>query len=337
MSRQLTAGKLKTFTARRPRTTAILALLMALAATALAYSVHVGAPPIVYRDGLMYFSVRPDSTLLSRPVRFALQEEVPEVRPGELTWRRLADGLEVGEIAVLAGDEEVDRLYLTRIDPARYEFRQHVNADNNLDDWMEELQPVAVINGSYYSPDFGPATPVIIDGTAAGPDQYEATHAAFVSGDHGAAIVDLLATDWRSIGADAETMFVSYPTLLDGDGANRAPESNWLASRSFIGEDAEGHIILGSAPEGFFSLYRLGEFLRQTPVDWRNVLNLDGGPVACHAVSAGGETRKVYGKVEIQSDAPGEPLRVLPSSQYIPSAMPIVIAVTPRTGQGSPD
>lgn len=323
--------------ARRPRLASILALLTTLAAATIVYSVHVGAPPVVYRDGLFYFSVRPDSSMLPRPVRLALLDEVPEVHAGEATWRELQEGLEIGEIPVLAGNEEVDRLYLTRIDPARYTFRQHVNADNDLDDWLAELQPVAVINGSYYSPDFGPATPVIIDGTPAGPSQYDATHAAFVSGPQGAAIFDLSASDWRALGGAAETMFVSYPTLLDHEGANRAPESDWLASRSFIGEDTDGNIILGSAPEGFFSLYRLGEFLRQTPVEWRYVLNLDGGPVACHAVAAGGEQRKVYGKVEIQSDAPGAPLRVLPSSQYIPSAMPIVIAVYPRTGPTGPD
>ncbi len=61
-------------------------------------------------------------------------------------------------------------------------------------------------------------------------------------------------------------------------------------------------IILGSAPEGFFSLYRLGEFLKQTPLSLRYVLNLDGGPVACQGVSAGGVSRLVYGRVELQGD-----------------------------------
>jgi hypothetical protein len=131
--------------------------------------------------------------------------------------------------------------------------------------------------------------------------------------------------------AGAQTAFVSYPLLLDPNGGNRAPESRWLASRSFVAEDADRMIILGSAPEGFFSLHRLGDFLRQSPLRLRYVLNLDGGPVACQGVSAGGVTRLTYGHIELQSDGEGEPLRVLPPSRDIHALMPIVLAVFART------
>jgi hypothetical protein len=60
------------------------------------------------------------------------------------------------------------------------------------------------------------------------------------------------------------------------------------------------------------------------------VLNLDGGPVACHGVSAGGVSRLVYGHVELQSDGENQPLRVLPGSRDIHALMPIVLAVFPR-------
>jgi len=249
---------------------------------------------------------------------------------GQLTWQSLAPGLEIGELPVLVGPEEVDRLYLTRIDPALFKFQLRVDPKKNLDDWMRDLQPAALINGSYYDAGFGPATPVVIDGAQGGPTVYDGSHGAFVSSALSTKLVDLSVTDWRELGVGADTMLVSYPTLLDTTGANRALESRWLASRSFLAEDMEGKIILGSAPEGFFSLYRLGEFLKRTPLELRYVLNLDGGPVACHGVSAGGETRLVYGHVELQSDSSDGPLRVLPASRRIHAVMPIVLAVLPR-------
>jgi hypothetical protein len=297
---------------------------------AFAYGVYVGAPPLIYRDGLLYISMRDDAPWLPRSVRLGLQTPPPQAEAGTLSWRELAPGLEIGELPVLAADEEVDRLYLTRVDPTRYRFEIHTDASNDLDAWMRELSPTAVINASYYDNENGPATPVRIGGRYAGPAAYDARHGAFVASAESVRIVDLASTAWRDVMDDAQTAMVSYPLLLDADGANRAEESRWLASRSFIAQDRSGRILLGSAPEGFFSLYRLGEFLRRAPLELTSVLNLDGGPVACHGVSARGVTRLVFGHVELQSDGVGMPLRVLPGSRAFRSPMPIVLAVFPR-------
>ena len=318
------------FARRRPIAAPFLALVALLLFGGGLYAMYVGASPVIYRDGLFYFSMREDAPWLPRSVRVALNEPNLDAQAGEVTWRRLDEGLEIGQVPVLVDGEEVDRVYLTRIDPRLYEFRLRVDPDNDLDAWMRELQPVAVINGSYYDAQFGPATPVRIDGQLAGPSEYDATHGAFVWSEDAARIVDLANVSWRDVIEGWETAMVSYPTLVDATGQNRAPQSRWLASRSFVAEDQDGMILLGSAPEGFFSLYRLGEFLRLAPLRLRYVLNLDGGPVACHGVSAGGVTRLLYGHVELQSDGEGAPLRVLPASRNIHALMPIVLAVFPR-------
>jgi hypothetical protein len=260
----------------------------------------------------------------------ALQTPPPIALPGTLTWRHLAPGLEIGELPALVQGEEVDRLFLTRVDPTLYEFQLLVTADKDLEAWMRDLRAVAVINGSYYSPDMGPATPVRINGMPSGPTEYNAQHGAFVSSPSGTGIIDLAAQDWKGALAHADTAFVSYPLLGDREGGNRAPDSRWLASRSFIAEDADGKIVLGSAPEGFFTLRRLAEFLQQSPLDFDYVLNLDGGPVACHGVSFGGVRRLIHGHVELQSDGDNQPLRVLPASRSIHALMPIVLAVVAR-------
>jgi hypothetical protein len=80
---------------------------------------------------------------------------------------------------------------------------------------------------------------------------------------------------------------VSYP-LLVGPGPSRIQaDHRWLANRTFIANDAAGRIILGTTKEAFFSLDRLAAFLTAAPLDLTLALNLDGGSVACQAVSVG--------------------------------------------------
>lgn len=323
--------RLRGFAKRRPFTATTLGFVLLLAVVLGAYFAYVGAPPVIYRDGLVYLTMRQDAPWLPRAVRIALNDPNPTAEAGELTWRRLAPGFEIGSMPVLHNGVEVDHLYLTRIDPRLYRFELRIDADNDLNAWMRDVHPAAVINASYYNAAMGAATPVRIDGAFAGPSEYDSQHGAFISSDALTQIVDLAnGGDWRAAMADAQTAMVSYPMLLTPEGENRAPESRWLASRSFVAQDADGLIILGSAPEGYFSLHRLGEFLRTAPLNLRYVLNLDGGPVACHGVAQGDTIRRIYGHVELQSDGPNQPLRVLPASRDIHALMPIVLIALPR-------
>ncbi|MCX7357901.1 MAG: phosphodiester glycosidase family protein [Alphaproteobacteria bacterium] len=324
--------RLGAFAKRRPFSASVLTVVVLLAGVLGGYSLYVGAPPVIYRDGLFYMTMRQDAPWLPRAVRIALNDPNPTAEAGEVTWRRLAPGFEIGDVPVLHNGEEVDHLYLTRIDPRLYRFELRIDADNDLNAWMRDAQPAAVINASYYNAAMGAATPVRIDGAFAGPTEYDSQHGAFVSSDALTQFVDLAnGGDWHAAMRDSDTAFVSYPTLVSASGENRAPESRWLASRSFIAQDADGLIILGSAPEGYFSLHRLGEFLRTAPLSLRYVLNLDGGPVACHGVAQGDTVRRIYGHIELQSDGEHQPLRVLPASRKIHALMPIVLAVFPRT------
>ncbi len=215
-------GKIANWFGRRKKWRPVFIAVAILTGALFLYSAYVGAPPVVYRDGLYYVSMRPDAPWLPYSVRAALATPAPHAEPGKLVWRKIAPGLELGELPVLFGKREVDRLYLTRIDPAQYEFRIRVDPNKkDLKAWMRDLRPVAVINGSYYNAKFGPATPVLIDGAKAGPAEYQATHGAFVSSESRTALVDLAATNWRDLDPDAKTMLVSYPTLLDAEGGNR--------------------------------------------------------------------------------------------------------------------
>jgi len=80
-------------------------------------------------------------------------------------------GFEVGELPVLAGGMEADRILLARIDPRRFRFavRSAPSGNRTLDDWLAEAGVVMAINGSYYAKDGQPDTPVRSGGVRLGP------------------------------------------------------------------------------------------------------------------------------------------------------------------------
>lgn len=307
-----------------------LAALAVLSAAVWGYNAYVGAPLATLDHGVLLIAMREDSPWLPQRVKLALRTPAVTVTASPPHWRTVAPGFDVADMIVRADGVEVDRLYLSRIDPARYRFivRNDPSNGRTLDDWMRQLNAAAVINGSYFGGDNRPATPVVIDGQPGGPSEYDAKQGAFVAANDGAHIEDLSGVDWRDALRGADNAMVSYPMLLDANGVSRAPSSRWLASRSFVAEDRNGMIVLGSAPRGFFSLDRLAAFLKTSPLALALVLNLDGGPVACQGVHVGGYTRMVYGELEMRV-RPGV-VQTLPTSNAFHGTMPMVLAAVPR-------
>lgn len=239
--------------------------------------------------------------LLKKIDRLGLQSSAPTAQPGPYEWWELAQGLEVAELPVLVAGSEVDRVLLTRIDPALFRFEVHSAPAGNkgLDDWMTELSAILVINGSYYARKGTPDTPFLSAGRPLGPRDYRSRHGAFVASDDFTGIRDLASERWETAFTDAHDAMVSYPLLLSGDASSRVrADDRWLANRSFIGQDAVGNIILGTTTDAFFSLNRLAAFLRTAPLGLTIALNLDGGPVAYQAIALGAYRRRFCGKWE---------------------------------------
>jgi hypothetical protein len=195
---------------------------------------------------------------------------------------------------------------------------------------MGELHPALVINGSYYDRDGRPATPAVIFGKPAGPATYDARQGAFVASSGGAGVVDLASRDWRTALSGADAAMVSYPMLIAADGSSRATAgTGWLANRSFVAQDRQGRVLLGTTRGAFFSLDRLADFLKRSPLDLKLALDLDGGPVACQGVALGGYRRQTCGAWELQVDKAGR-AKVLPHWPGEQAVMPMVLAVYPK-------
>jgi hypothetical protein len=285
---------------------------------------------LLRRGGSYWVAVEPESPRISASMRLALRDPPPEFQAGPLEWHSAAAGFDVAELPVLVAGEEVDRVLLARVDPARFRFlvRTAPAGNKGPDEWMTELGAALVINGSYYAGDGRPDTPLVSAGALLGPSDYDARHGAFVASDDAVGIRDLAAVDWRSALTGAQDAMVSYSLLLAADGSARVnADRRWLANRSFVGEDNAGRIVLGTTRDAFFSLESLARFLRTTPLDLRTALNLDGGPVACQYIAIGSARRSACGQWET-SVRDGQ-LHLL-TWGYGNWSLPIVLAVVPR-------
>jgi len=289
---------------------------------------------LVRGNSLVWLSVTPDDARLSASMRLALRDPTSAVTPGEFAWRSIASGFEAAELPVIAGGAEVDRISLVRVDPNRFRFlvRNRPSTDRVLDDWMTALGAALVINGSYFAHDGLPDTPFVSAGIQMGPRTYQAKHGAFVASAGSARIHDLANQDWRTVLRGADDAMVSYPLLVTSDGAARVTaDRRWLANRSFVGQDGDGRIVLGTTADAFFSLERLAGFLRAAPLGLTLALNLDGGPVASQGITLNGFRRSTCGRYELSTR--GDQLTLL-TPLFLERArcweMPIVLAVLPR-------
>jgi hypothetical protein len=307
--------------------------LMAVCAVAWAAA---GSPNVyrvraVLRHGWVWWQpVTLDSKRLSPAMRLALHGSAA-AKPGAVVWVSRAPGFETAELPALVDGQEVDRIMLARIDPQKYTFevRTSPGGDKTLATWMAQTKAALIVNGSYFGHDGSPATPLRSFGKLQGPARYDGHAGAFVSSDAATSIHDLRHEPWTAALAQARDGLVSFPMLIapgGRDGVARA--SRWLANRSFVGEDSNNRVLVGTTRDAFFTLDALSRFLLAAPLDLTAALNLDGGPVACQGIALGTFRRHVYGKWEFQANETGGHLLTwLYGDRF---AMPVVLAVFPK-------
>ncbi|MEM8837697.1 MAG: phosphodiester glycosidase family protein [Pseudomonadota bacterium] len=293
------------------------------------YGLNVG----LKRGGTIWKTVPDNFGNVSPAMKLALQEQIPFAKSGKFAWMQVSTGVEIGELPVQVGAIEVDRILLTRLDPARtsFEVKTDVTGSKELRDWMTEDGAVAAVNGSYYTRYGNPDTPIVSGGIAMGPKNYDATHGAFVVKNNRAQIVDLKAVDWQTALEGADHAMVSYPLLVSPDKTRKVTSNRkWLANRTFVAIDSEGRVIFGTTKDAFFSLERLATFLETAGLNVTHALNLDGGPVSCHGVKSVSFERDFCGTWETSTNDRGEVKLLKPLFGIRRWSMPIALIAYAR-------
>lgn len=313
---------------------AILLPLGLLFAGLYAYAGVFGVNVVLRRSVMIWRAVTPDDPRLSPAMRVALRDRFVTATAGAFAWRTLAPGFEVAELPVIVAGTEVDNISLARVAPDRFRFvvRNDPSGSRTVDDWMRALGAVLVVNGSYYSLQGTPDTPLVSAGTRLGPHHYIANHGAFVATRDGVRVHDLSGIDWHIALQGADDAMISYPLLVGANSDDRIhADWRWLANRNFVGQDSAGRIVFGTTKDAFFSLERLAAFLRTAPLDLTVALNLDGGPVASQGIALGGFTRHTCGQWEVNTrDGALRSLTPVLRGRERCWEMPIVLAVLPK-------
>lgn len=317
----------------RYATAILLAALVAGVGAVYAYDGLYGLNLVLRHGAVFWTDVERDDLRLSPAMRRALADDTVTATAGAFSWQAQSPGFETSELPVLADGSEVDRLYLARLDPRRYRLivRTAPAGNEYPADWMRHLNAVLVINGSYYGRAGVPATPLLADGVIQGPRDYHGGGGILSVSSHETILRAVTKDDSAPMFAGSEDGIVAYP-LLVGRASHAKPivPSRWLANRSFVGQDTQGRIILGTTKDAFFSLARLSAFLETAPLDLETAMNLDGGPVACQSVSIADFKRDVCGKYELrEKDRSLQLWTVL----YGPPVLPVALAAIPREGE----
>ncbi len=202
-------------------------------------------------------------------------------------WQVLSRGLSFSLVEVLRDGEEVGYLAVVKIDPATNAFRVFHHAPKAITDWQKELKAAVVFNASYYSPDGKPCGLILADGKPVGPARNPQMRGMFVAEPKGmspdlprATILDLTLTRVSPQNLPWSQGVQSFPLLLDSQGRIRVRQSEKTAPRSVIATDRQGNILVFNTNNGYFTLYDLAQFLKESDFEVDTALNLDGGSEA---------------------------------------------------------
>ncbi|MEM7183588.1 MAG: phosphodiester glycosidase family protein [Spirochaetota bacterium] len=280
--------------------------------------------------------------IASNDLAIQYPNEIPQ--HGSIQWSEPMVGFFETNVAVYFHEKLYDKIQIVKVDPQKY----RVNVWNDptrytIEDWRKRLNALAVINASYYKrkPYGAQLTPILENGRFKGNDGYPSSHGIFLSEpvkrrlplakyiDFSGRSKKIKKSYLKSLGY--KTAIVSYPILLDAKGRVRAKKNpQWRATRSFIGIDKKGYIVIGNTMGGFFSLYRLGSFLKSLKaLDLEFVLNLDGGPPACMDIKANKFRYTNYGIWET-NDSSGSEKLYWNQKNYTKWKIPNVISIHPK-------
>lgn len=130
------------------------------------------------------------------------------------------------------------------------------------------------LNGGYFHADGLPSGLVQVGGERWGKRQFDPVRSGFVVlGDR----PFLLAGTATTTGITADIL-QSYPWIIRKGAHGFSQETGNYARRTFVGTDVRGRWYVGIVPDESVTLYQLGHLLQALPIEWRDVLNLDGGP-----------------------------------------------------------
>ncbi len=201
-------------------------------------------------------------------------------------WETIAVGLEWRTLRPDGGDSS--QLVALRIDPRHYRFRAiyHAGAPKSLAGWLE-LEPNAsiIINANFYDQANRALGAVVSDGRLSG-SAYHNRGGTFLVRNGAASVIGFRAVP-PPIDTTVDQAIQGFPLLVfNGEQAYFGSSAGERNRRTVIAEDADGKILILTAPYFGPSLQDLSAYLPSTDLNIVTAVNLDGGGSTMIAIPA---------------------------------------------------
>jgi uncharacterized protein YigE (DUF2233 family) len=202
-----------------------------------------------------------------------------------IPWNTPAPGLSFYRWEVRNRETLLDTLVILRLQPELWAFRVFFNREpKTMKEWQQTTGAPILCNGGFYQENFLPAGRILVNGTSIGPFNNKAMKGMLLSEPKKgfealpkATLIDLKDPQSEQLIASYEQGIQSFPILLDSKGRVRVDESSFQANRTILARDRQGILYLIITEKPYFTLYRLGHYLKELPLGLELVLNLDGG------------------------------------------------------------
>ncbi len=250
-------------------------------------------------------------------------------QPGDGAWRRLEPGLELASFPwPNAAADDGARIDVLRIDPLRFELRLLMSsaapggARKTAREWCEKNALVAAINAGMYQEDFRTSVSLMKSRTHVNNPRLTRHRAvlAFDRLDPAAPPVQIIDRDLQPY----EELAAKYGALVQGirmvalDGRNVWTAQDAKFSVAAVGIDREGDVLLIHS-RAQRAPHDLVEALLSLPVNLKNAMYLEGGPIAQLFVRAGGAEFEFTGAFDSAFGGDDEPT----AAQPIPNVLGI--------------
>lgn len=208
------------------------------------------------------------------------QTDTSEPLPPDTGWQPLETGVEMREIDI-AAKSMVERAIILRLDPAIVRFSVHYDPVNpaQVSEWAAQLQPLAILNGGYFTEENDAIGLLVSQGEAWGTPLENFAGMFAVTTDGKVSIRWLQEHPYNGKELLVEAL-QSFPVLVKPGGVMGFPsdaDQGNPARRTVIAQDDEGHVLIIVTPRGYLSLHELAVFLASSDLEIDIALNLDGG------------------------------------------------------------
>lgn len=195
-------------------------------------------------------------------------------------WQSVAPGVDLRSMRVaVANSLSLANVTVARFDPAQVRF--HVgyapHEPRSFGDWVAQTQPLAAINGGFFSEGYE-STALVISGGSASGESYVGRGGMFAVAADGSIVLRSLADAPYAADEPLTEAMQSWPMLVkEGGVAAYTDDDNERDRRSVVARDRAGRVLLLVCSTSSFTLQGLSTWLVSSDLDIDAALNLDGG------------------------------------------------------------